>query len=101
MLLQLRAGANARQHQQLGDSSAPALSSTSRRGAHLFSCPPWRYSTPTAAPVQQHARGLRAGDDLQVGPRQVRREVALGGAVAFAILVGDLVQAHAFWSWRR
>ena len=39
---------------------------------------------------------MRTGDDLQVGPRQVRREVALGCAVALAVLVRDLVQAHAF-----
>ena len=100
VLLQLRARANAREHQQLGRQQRPGAEQHFARGAHFLQLPTLAvlHAHRTAA-LHQHPRGLRAGDDLQVRPAQVRREVALGGAVAFPILVGDLVQAHAFLVW--
>ena len=66
VLLQLRARANAREHQQLGRQQRPGAEQHFARGAH-FQLPALAvlHAHRTAA-LHQHPRGLRAGDDLQV-----------------------------------
>ena len=49
-----------------------------------------------AAPVEQHAGRLHAGQHRQVRPLQVRCEVSLGGAETLAKAVRHLVRADAF-----
>ena len=46
--------------------------------------------------LQQDARGVGAGEHLQVGACQVRRQIGFGGAETLAVLVRHLVHAHAF-----
>ena len=53
------------------------------------------FHTDCTLALQQDARGVRPGDDLQIAAAQVRCEVALGRAPALAIFVGHLVHAHA------
>ena len=98
VLLQLRARADARQHQQ--------LRRLQRAGAqqHLARAPAAAAAGRRCAPPRRPRAGLPAGcawcgrsvDHLQVGPAQVRRQVGLGGAEALAVLVRHLVHAHAF-----
>ena len=49
-----------------------------------------------AAAIQQHAPRLRAGEHAQVGARHGRVQVGAGGVPALAVLLRDLVEAHAF-----
>ena len=49
--------------------------------------------------LQQDAGGVGVGEHLQIGPRAVGAQVGLGRAVAFSVLVGDLVQANPFLFW--
>jgi hypothetical protein len=51
-----------------GDCSAPALSSTSRGQRSSRARRPAVLDADGALAVEQDARGMRAGDDLQVGP---------------------------------
>ena len=97
VLLQMRSRPHARQHQQLRRQQRARTQQHLAPGADLLDRATLAiFHTHGARAVEQDARGMRTGNDLQVGPRQVGREVALGRAVALAILVRDLVQAHAF-----
>jgi len=68
-----------------GDCSAPAHSRTSRRQRSCLTWPPF----------EQHPQHARLGDDLEVGPASHRRQIGLGRAAALAVVMRDLVQAHA------
>ena len=94
--LQVSRGPDAREHQQLRRHQRAGAQQDFARGLDLFrfACLPV-FDADGAAPFHQHARGARIGDHLQVGPAQRGREVRLGRAEALAVLVGDLVQAHA------
>ena len=48
-----------------------------------------------AVVLEQHARGVRAGQHAQVRTRPVGRQIGAGGRAALAAPMRDLVQAHA------
>ena len=47
-----------------------------------------------ALAVEQNFAGRRPGDDLQIGPRQIRLDIGARRAPAFAVLLGDLIDAE-------
>ena len=104
VLAQVAGGPMPESMSSCGEPNAPALSTTSPPGLRRRSA----RTAPAVAAVFHahrarrpstvsitHAGGQRVRDHLQVGPLQVRREVGLGGAEALAVLVRDLVGAHA------
>ena len=44
--------------------------------------------------VEKNFPGLRAGDDFQVGARQIRLDIGARGAPALAIFLGNLVDSE-------
>jgi len=97
VLLQVCGRPHARQHQQLRRHKRSRTQQHFASRPHLLQGAALAvFDTHGARALEQDARGVGTGDDLQVGARKVRREVALGRAVALAVLVRDLVQAHAF-----
>ncbi len=88
--LQHGARPHAREHQQLRrQQRARAQQHLARGSAPAARSPPWRYSTPTARQPSIRTRVACAPVcTCRLGRDQVRREVALGGTVAFAVLVG-------------
>ncbi len=91
-------GPDARQHQHLRRLQRAGRQQHLARGEHLFRGAA-RIAIFDAYRVQsfhQDAGGARTRDHMQVGPLQVRRDVALGRAAALAVLLRELRQADAF-----
>src|SRR3982074_2099279 len=78
--------------------NAPEETMTSRRARICLTSLPWRYSTPTARLPSNRMRLPRAF----VSTRRLGRGPILGGRVsprrapAFAVFLGDLIDAEAF-----
>ena len=97
VLLQLRARADARQHQQLRRLQRAGAEQHLAPRLQLLQLAADAHLHADRAPAfEQDARGVGLGHHLQVGAAQVRRQVGLGGAEALAVLVRHLVHAHAF-----
>ena len=94
--LQMRRGPQPRAHQDGGRAKRPRAEhhlAPCRQGQGLASAQGMhRPGTPL---VQTHTVHRGVGEDMQIGATARRRQVRLGGAVAFAVFLGDLVQAHA------
>jgi hypothetical protein len=90
--LQMRPGADARQHQQLGRAEGAGtdedLTTRPHQPRQPFDAVVHAHG---AAAGQAQPGGLGVGDDFQVGPVEVGRQIGLGCAAALAVDLGHLV----------
>src|SRR5215510_2065074 len=94
---QMIGGADARKHQRLQRIYRPARQDDFTIDARLLGTPVLNeLDADDPIFVEEQSRDVGAGLDPQVRARQDRLEKSGGGAVAFAVLLGDLKIAYAF-----